>query len=75
MEALYATSKPLDIFALWKIVSSDLNQITDLATIMSGLAHAEKIQQVKEGGGGWLPRIKVATHKEELINNKLRKEL
>lgn len=73
MEALYATNKPLEVKEIWKIVSSDLNSITELGTIMAGLHHAEKIQQ--DPGKGWLPKREIGKHSEEFLNLELKKSL
>ena len=59
MQALYATSKPLDVKALWKIVQNDLDKISDLSTILVNLEQADKVQTLNTTGiPGYLAKIK-----------------
>lgn len=56
LEVLDHTHVPLNSTALWKRVSKDLTKITELAEILKGLVHAERIQQVTVGKiTGFLP--------------------
>lgn len=78
MEMLYTASKPLSTQDLWKATSNDLNSISDLANILSGLSHAEKIQSVTAKDGkhhGWLPRHLVKEQRTDLINEEMKKGL
>jgi hypothetical protein len=74
MEALYGATKPLTTQDLWKLCSPDLNSISELANILSGLTHAEKIQSVAKTG--WLPKMKapklVEGFSDALLQKKLR---
>lgn len=54
MQALYETKKPLQFNQIWKIVSSDLNKMTELAELLNNLTQADKIQNWK--GQGFLPK-------------------
>ena len=57
MEALYTTTEPLTIQDLWKVVSTDLDKIADLASIMQNLERADKVQVAKGyKHGGFLPK-------------------
>jgi hypothetical protein len=61
MTALYEAAadpvnpRPLNMDDLWKVVSRDLEKRERLADVLSSLAHAEKIQMVKEKKGWFLP--------------------
>lgn len=63
MEALWTTDKPISTQSLWKLVSSDLGSISELANLLSNLSHAEKIQSA--GKLGWLPKTIVQKRKPE----------
>lgn len=67
MEALYATAKPLTTTDLWKLCSSDLNSISELANILAGLSHADKIQSAG-GGKGYLPKQVLRKTALELVS-------
>ena len=57
MSALNDTKVPMTFKAIWKLVISDLDKISQLADIISSLQVAEKIQVV--GGNAYLPIKKV----------------
>jgi hypothetical protein len=65
MEALYVSDKPISLTELWKLCSPDLDNITQLAGIMQGLAQAEKIQGTSKG---WLPKMAVKRVNLEVVD-------
>lgn len=71
MAALYETKKALKLTDLWKVVSSDLEKIQDLAALLSNLQQAEKIQATKEG---FLPKQKPLDRKMLYVDYNLLKE-
>lgn len=71
MAALYETKKALKLSDLWKVVSSDLEKIQDLASLLSNLQQAEKIQATKEG---FLPKQKPLDRKMLYVDYNLLKE-
>lgn len=50
MSALYSTTKPLDLEALWRLVSRDLDKRTQIAEVIQGLSQADKIVWVDKKG-------------------------
>lgn len=54
MVALDATTEPLSLQQLWKFVINDLDDLTQLATIVRNLAEADKIQKMDDRG--FLPK-------------------
>lgn len=77
MEALYVASEPVDFRDLWKLVVGDLNSPTDLVMMLTGLSQAEKVQLVagRDGKKGYLPKFKIKTENEELIDEDMQKKL
>lgn len=75
MEALYNTKTPMAIQQLWKVVSTDLERLTDLQTVLMNLQTADKIQVVKssEGGTAFLPKQRVISSKSLYVDLKLLK--
>ena len=62
MSALDATTMPLDVQGIWKLVHTDLDNRNQLVEIINNLQVAEKIQLVKIEGrpaSGYLPIKKV----------------
>ena len=57
MVALDSTIEPLSLQDLWKFVINDLDNLTELATIIRNLAEADKIHRVDERG--FLPKKKI----------------
>jgi hypothetical protein len=72
MQRLYATTKPLNIQELWRVVSNDLEKITDLTGVIINLQQADKIQSVK---GGFLPKQKPIDSRKVYCDFKLIKEM
>lgn len=58
VQLLDSTSRVLTYKEIWKHVSSDLEKMSDLSTLLQNLATADKIQLVP-GGSGFLPKKKV----------------
>jgi hypothetical protein len=76
MEALYSTHKPITTQELWKLCSSDLNRLSELADVLSSLHHADKIQTVSVGKEkGWLPKQFVRQYEEGFEDKQIRKTL
>ena len=73
MEALYTADKPITTQELWKMCSSDLNSIAELANLLAGLTHAEKIQSV--GKLGWLPKQMVRKQEPDFVNPVIQEKL
>jgi hypothetical protein len=73
MSALYETSKPLDLHALWKIVSNDLDKVADLGNLLTNLQQADKIQAV--GKGGFLAKLKSVDSRKLYVDFKLLREM
>lgn len=72
MAALYETKKPLKLNDLWKIVSNDLEKMSDLSALLGNLINADKIQTVP--GEGFLPKQKPLDRKLLFVDFKLLKE-
>lgn len=62
---LDASDSPVTIKQLWKLLSRDLDKLTDLAQILQNLTQADKIQRQK---GGFLPNRIVRYPTPHLIN-------
>jgi energy-coupling factor transporter ATP-binding protein EcfA2 len=76
MEILWQSSKGLTTKQLWMLVSSDLNQYSDLAQILSNLVHAEKVQsQIIAKEQHWLPKNIIKGQPAEFINQELKQGL
>lgn len=58
VQLLDSTHRVLTFKEIWKYVSSDLEKMSDLSTLLHNLATADKIQFVS-GGQGFLPKKKV----------------
>lgn len=74
MQALYDAKKPKTLTELWKVVSSDLNKMTELADLLSNLQAAEKVQVVKGKDGGFLAKQKPIDRKALFVDYNLLKE-
>lgn len=74
MQSLYDTKKPLTLSTLWKVVSSDLNKINELAELLNNLQAADKIQVIKGADGGFLAKQKPIDRKAVYVDYKLLKE-
>lgn len=72
MSALYDARKPLTISALWKVVSNDLEKLSDLSSMLQNLQTADKVQVVK--GEGFLPKQKPLDKKMMYVDYNLLKE-
>lgn len=72
MQALYETNQPLKFNQLWKVVSNDLQKMTELADLLNNLTQADKIQNYK--GNGFLPKIKPLDRKALYVDYTLLKE-
>ncbi len=76
--ALNGATEPMTIKKLWKLVARDLNKLSDLADIMTGLASAERVQKVHiegQAGVAFLPNNVVEQKwPEDLVDFSLLKE-
>jgi len=72
MSVLYDTKKPLGLPSLWKVVSNDLEKVSDLSNLLVNLQNADKIQVVK--GEGFLPRQRPLDRKMLYVDYSLLKE-
>jgi len=70
MQVLYATNKPLDAKALWRVVQNDLDKITDLSTLLMNLEQADKVQIIAIPGGqqGYLAKVKTSNRSAPYTN-------
>jgi hypothetical protein len=58
MSKLYEAKAPVSIPELWKIVGRDLDKRDQLSDILNTLQSTDKIQYIKEGVPGFLPKQK-----------------
>lgn len=61
MQLINSADEIVTFKSIWKQVSSDLEKMTDLSTLLQNLASADKIQTV-QGGLGFLPKRKVISY-------------
>ena len=66
VQLLDSTSRVLTYKEIWKHVSSDLEKMSDLSTLLQNLATADKIQLVP-GGSGFLPKKKVIEQRDSSV--------
>lgn len=58
MSKLFESKVPVSIPDLWKVVGRDLDRKEQLSDILNNLQSTDKIQYIKEGKGGFLPKQK-----------------
>lgn len=61
MQALYEARAPMSAQQIWRVVSMDLERMSDLGTVLDGLKQADKLQVIAGDDGGkkvaYLPKL------------------